>query len=83
MPLDDESGLLADGRGERGQRTLQAEVFERLRAQPARDPADLFGAVARGFAQLVELLAQFVGDRRPRGPSTWSITPVSVWPTSS
>jgi hypothetical protein len=31
-------------------------------AQPARDAADLLGAVSRGFAQLVELVAQLVGD---------------------
>ena len=67
VPPDREPGLVAEGGGERGQCALQAEILERLGSQPARDPADLFGAVAGGFAQLVELFVQLGRGSWPRG----------------
>ena len=68
---------------QRGQRALQPELLERLRSQPARDPAHLLGAVrARSRAARRAARAAPRGSRAAR-PSTCSITPVSVWPTSS
>ena len=72
-----------NGGGERGQRALQPEILERLGSQPARDPADVLGA--RGAPSRAARRAARAARRgsRPARPSTWSITPVSVWPTSS
>ena len=50
--------------GQGGEGALQPQLLQRVRAQPARDPAHLLGAVPGRLAQLVELAAQLVGDAR-------------------
>jgi hypothetical protein len=62
-PVDAQARLVADRRGQRGERALQPEVLERLRAQPACDPPHLLRAVAGGLAQLVELVPEVIGHR--------------------
>ena len=82
-PLDGDAGLVAERGGQRGERALEAELLERLGAQPASDPADLLGARGgRSRAARRAGRAASAGIAAAR-PSTCSITPVSVWPTSS
>jgi hypothetical protein len=47
--LDLDSRMLAEGGRQRGQRALQPEILERFGTQPARDPANVLGAAARGL----------------------------------
>src|SRR5688572_25829930 len=63
MSADLDLRLLAERCGERRERALEAQILERLGPQPARDAADLLRAVTCGLAQLVELIAELVGDR--------------------
>ena len=46
----------------RGEGALQPQLLQCVRAEPARDPAHLLGAVPGRLAQLVELAAKLVGD---------------------
>ena len=83
MPVDADVRLLAERGRERGERALQPEILERLGPQPARDPAYVLGAV-RGRSRAARRAARAAPrGSRAASPSTCSITPVSVWPTSS
>ena len=53
--------MLGHALAEHAQRAGQPEVVERLRAQPARDPAHLLEAVARGLLRLEHALARRLG----------------------
>ena len=59
-----DAGLVVKRRRQCRQGAGQPEVFECLGAQPSHDPADVLGAAARGLPQLVELVAQLLGDLR-------------------
>ena len=63
--LDLHLRLIAERGRQGGQRALQAEILERFGTQLPRDAANVLGAAAGGFAQLVELVPQVVRD--PRG----------------
>ena len=52
MHVDGELGVLRDAFAEHEQRARQPEVVERLRPQPARDPAHLLEAAACGLLRL-------------------------------
>ena len=59
-----DAGVALEPARQRGERAVQAELLQRVGAQPARDPPHLLGAVTRGLAQLLELVAQLLGDAR-------------------
>ena len=59
--VDVEPGVLGDALAEHEQRAREPEVVERLRPQPARDPAHLLEAPARGLLRLQDALAGAVG----------------------
>ena len=52
VDVDVELGVLGDALAEHEQRARQPEVVERLRPQPAGDPAHLLEAAARGLLRL-------------------------------
>ena len=82
VDVDLELGVLGDALAEHPQRAGQAEVVERLRPQPARDPAHLLEAVAGGLLRLQDAVAGGSGTSRAARPSCRT-TPVSDCPTPS
>ena len=83
-PGDRDAGAVcATAVAERQQRALQAELVERLRAQPPGDHAHVLGACARRLPQLLEVAAQLLRHAARRASRCAGRRPVSTWPISS